>query len=278
MVAAALIAFREGLEAALIIGIVFGFLRKTGQTARNRSAWAGVFSAIAVSIALAVGIQVVGAELEGTAEQLFEGITMFLAVAMLTWMVVWMRYQSRSLKSNLEHELQQAVGRSTGQGLFAVTFMAVIREGVETALFLSAAAFTLNQTDTMLGAVIGLAAAALTGYLIYASTLRLNLRTFFSITSALLLVFAAGMMARSIHEFQEAGLLFASSAPLWNLNGLIAQDSTLGALLKALVGYNATPTLAEVVGYVAYWAFALFGVGWLIDRTLAQKTRPLPTP
>ncbi len=276
MVAAIVIAFREGLEAALIVGIVFGYLRKTGQTARNRSAWAGVIAALLASIGLAVAIQVVGAELEGPAEQIFEGVTMALAVIMLTWMIVWMRYQSRSLKSSIEHELEAAIRQSTNQGLFAVTFLAVIREGVETALFLSAAAFTLNQMDTLVGSLIGLVVAALVGYLIYASTLRLNLRVFFNVTSVLLLIFAAGMLAQSIHEFQEASLIFASAAPLWDLNHLIAQESTVGLMLKAVVGYNAAPTLPEAVGYLVYWVFALFGVRWLVDRRVTRAPRAVP--
>src|SRR5215207_246116 len=117
MIAAALIAFREGLEAALIVGIVFGYLKKTGQSAQNRYAWAGVIAAIAASFALAFGIQAIGAELEGRAEEIFEGTTMFLAVGILTWMIFWMRYQSRTLKSTLEHDIQRAIGSGQGKGL-----------------------------------------------------------------------------------------------------------------------------------------------------------------
>ena len=116
MIAAALIAFREGLEAALIVGIVFGYLKKTGQQAHYRYAWAGVLAAIGLSLALALGIQAIGMELQGPAEQLFEGITMFLAVGILTWMIFWMRYQSRTLKSTLEHDLQRALSPISGVG------------------------------------------------------------------------------------------------------------------------------------------------------------------
>ncbi|MBZ0301120.1 MAG: FTR1 family protein, partial [Anaerolineae bacterium] len=164
MLATILIAFREGLEAALIIGIVFGYLKRTGQQRYYRSVWAGALSAVLASIAVAVAIQAVGAELEGQAEQIFEGVTMILAVAVLTWMIFWMRTQARSIKSTLEHELEQAVGKNQHRGLMMVAFFAVFREGVETALFLSAASFAASGENTLLGTLIGLAVAAAIGY------------------------------------------------------------------------------------------------------------------
>jgi high-affinity iron transporter len=274
MIAALLVAFREGLEAALIVGVVFGYLKKTGQGAHYRSAWMGVLTAVAVSIVLAAGIQVIGAELEGRAEQIFEGITMFLAVGVLTWMVFWMRYQSRTLKSALERDVQDAIQSGQNRGLMAVTFLAVFREGVETALFLSAAAFATNQIDTLLGAFAGLSLAVLLGYLIFASSIRLNLRLFFNVTSVLLLVFAAGLLAHGIHEFQEGGLFITLNEHLWDTNHILDEQSTLGELLRAVIGYNGTPSLLEVIGYWAYWIFALFGVRWLVDRKVTRTMQP----
>ena len=276
MIAAGLIAFREGLEAALIVGIVVSYLRKTGQQKLTRYAWAGVALAILLSVVIAVGITALGMELEGTAEQLFEGVTILLAVGILTWMVFWMRYQSRTMKSTIEQHIQASIDSgSTGRrGLIAVTFLAVFREGVETALFLSAAAFATSEMDTLVGAIAGLLIAALVGYLIYGAALRLNLRAFFNVTSILLLVFAAGLFASGIHEFQEAGLLPIITEHLWNTNALIAGDSTLGEVLHTVVGYNASPSLLEVIGYWAYWAFALIGVRWLVDRRVERVQAP----
>ena len=273
MIAAALIAFREGLEAALIVGIVFGYLKKTGQQAHYRYAWAGVLAAIGLSLALALGIQAIGMELQGPAEQLFEGITMFLAVGILTWMIFWMRYQSRTLKSTLEHDLQRALRTDQRRGVLAATFLAVIREGVETALFLSAAAFATSGSETLIGALAGLIVAAVVGVLIYASTVRLNLRLFFNVTSVLLLLFAAGMLARGIHEFQEAGVIPMVIEHVWDTNALLDEGSTGGELLKAVLGYNATPSLLEVIGYWAYWALAFFGVRGLVDRKIALTAK-----
>src|SRR6185503_18076052 len=122
-------------------------------------AWAGVIAAILVSFAIAFGILAVGAEFEGTGEQLFEGTMMFLAVAVLTWMIFWMRYQARSLKSSIENELAEAAKTENPRGLFAVTFFAVVREGVETAIFLSAAALASDGTGTLIGSLVGLAVA-----------------------------------------------------------------------------------------------------------------------
>jgi len=275
MVVAGLIAFREGLEASLIIGIVFGYLKKTGQSGHYRYAWVGVLAAMAASFALAIGIQMIGAELEGQAEQIFEGVTMFLAVSVLTWMIFWMCYQSRTLKPALERDLQHGINSGDSRKLIAVTFLAVFREGVETALFLSAAAFAVNRIDTLLGSLVGLGIAALIGYLIYASTIRLNLKVFFKVTSLLLLLFAAGLLAHGIHEFQEAGLLFTLAENVWNTNGLIDENSTLGELLKAVLGYNGNPSLLEVIGYWGYWALVLFCIPWLVDRRVA-RTRPTP--
>jgi high-affinity iron transporter len=275
MIAALVIAFREGLEAALIIGIVFGYLKKTSQTAHRRQAWIGVIAAVAICIAIAVGLQAVGAELEGPAEPIFEGTTMLLAVAVITWMIFWMRYQSRSLKSSLEKELQRAINAGQGRGLMAVTFLAVFREGVELALFLSAAAFATNQADTLVGGLAGIGIAVLVGYLIYASVARLNLRRFFSVTSILLLIFAAGLLSLAIHEYQEVGLLPTVVEHLWNVNPILDENSPVGELLKAIVGYTASPSLLQVVGYLAYWGFAIFGIRWLVERKIARTAAPL---
>lgn len=270
--AATLITFREGLEAALIVGIVIGYLVKIGQSRRARTAWAGVATAVALSVLLAFGISAAGAELEGRAEQLFEGVTMFLAVAVLTWMIFWMRFQARFLKVSLEKEVQTAATSGQTLALFGVAFVAVFREGVETALFLSASAFAADGGGTLAGALLGLAVAAALGWLIYASTVRLNVRLFFNVTSVLLLFFAAGLLAHGVHEFQEAGLLPMTIEQVWNLNHILDEKSTLGEILKALFGYNGNPSLLEVVSYAVYWVVALVGVRWWVRRRAAQLT------
>ena len=272
LAAATLITFREGLEAALIVGIVIGYLVKIGQGRRVRTAWAGVGTAVALSALLAFGISAVGAELQGRAEQIFEGVTMFLAVGVLTWMIFWMRFQARFLKVSLEKEVQTAATSGQTLALFGVAFVAVFREGVETALFLSASAFAADGAGTLIGALLGLAIAVALGWLIYASTVRLNVRLFFNVTSVLLLFFAAGLLAHGVHEFQEASLLPMTVEHVWNLNHILDETSPLGEMMKSLFGYNGNPSLLEVISYAAYWVVALAGVRWWVGRRAARMT------
>ena len=271
MLALTLIAFREGLEAALIVGIVLGYLKKTGQSEAKRFAWAGVLGAVAVSLALAALIQVVGAELEGRTEQIFEGVTMALAVVVLTWMIFWMRTQARSLKSSVEHKLHHALDSGGGWGLAAVSFAAVVREGVETALLLSATAFASQGTAALWGIVLGLGLAVVLGYLIYASTVWLNLRQFFNVTSILLLLFAAGLLARSVLEFQEARLLPTLKEHLWDTGFLLDEASLIGQIFKTLFGYTSQPSLESVLAYAVYCLLAFWGIRWWLERR-----NPLP--
>ncbi len=261
VLASLLISFREGLEAALIIGIILGYLRKTGSARnKNRFVWIGVFSAILLSIVLAAVLQLIGLELEGQMEEVFEGATMLLAAGVLTWMIFWMRRQSRLTKSSLEHHVREATLAKDHWGLVGVAFISVFREGVETALFLTAAAFAGDGSGTLLGASLGIMAAIIAGYLIYASTSRLNLKQFFNLTSFLLLLFAAGLVAHGVHEFQEAGLLLTIKEHVWDTNAFLNENSPLGELLKTIIGYNGNPSLLEAIAYWGYWTLVLLGM------------------
>jgi len=271
MAAAALIALREGLEAALIVGIVLGYLGRIGYLEGRRSVWIGVFVAVIASLVLAFFIQLIGMELEGRAEEIFEGATMFLAVGVLTWMIFWMRTQARLVKTSLERDVQDAVETGTKWGLILVAFIAVFREGVETALFLSAAAFASSGQGILIGAALGLAAAILIGYLIYASTAKLNVKHFFNITSVLLLLFAAGLLAHGIHEFQEAGIIPTMNEHVWDTNHLLDENSDTGQMLRAVFGYNGNPSIEEVVGYIGYWVVVLIGLRLWMENRAAPK-------
>ncbi len=273
MLAGLLIALREGLEAALVVGIVHGYLRKIGKKQLSRDVWLGVILAVGSSVMLAWGIQRVGLELEGRAEQLFEGATMFLAVLVLTWMIYWMRYQARLIRSTLEKDVHQAVEAGNRRALVLVAFVAVFREGVETAIFLSAAAFATRGGATLGGALIGLGAAAVLGLAIYASTVRLPVRWFFSVTSVLLLIFAAGLLAHGVHEFQVAHVVPSLNPRLWDVTHILSEDSFVGQMLQSLAGYNGAPSLEEVLAYFSYWIFALLGIRWLVERSINRQRR-----
>lgn len=266
MLSALLIALREGLEAALIIGIVLGYLRQIGHADRAPFAWAGVTIAILASGALAVLMRFIGAELETPFEQIFEGTTIFLAVAILTWMIFWMRYQGRSMRHDIEQKIRAVATRGETWGLFGLAFVAVFREGVETALFLAANAFAADGLGTLIGALIGLAIAGTAGVLIYIYSVRLDVRLFFNVSSILLVVFAAGLVARGVAEYQEIGWLSILTNPAWDTSAWVNLDSALGSLLQALVGYNDKPSVLQVISYVGYWLVIVQAIRWFTQR------------
>ena len=266
MLSALLIALREGLEAALIVGIVLGYLKRIGRNDRLRYAWAGVGIAVTLSALIAIAMHLIGTELATPFEQIFEGTTMVLAVIVLTWMIFWMRYQARFIKSDLERQVESAVTRGAKWGLFALTFLAVFREGLETALFLAANAFAADMRGTVVGTLIGLACAVGGGILIYRYASRLNIKTFFDITSLFLVVFAAGLLAHGVAEYQEIGWLPIMTGKAWNTQWLLNNDSVLGSILRSLVGYNDKPSFLEVTTYLAYWIVVLQAVRWWTQR------------
>ena len=253
-----LLALREGVEAALIVGILFSALRKIDRPDLAPRVWWGVISAAAVSVLVAVGLTLAGASFEGAAEEIFEGFTMLAAAALLTWMILWMHRQSRFLRSKIEHDVRSALGKSGGNALFGVAFFAVVREGIELAIFLVAAGMaSSNSAQDLLGAGIGLAAAAVLGWVLFSSTRRLPLARFFQVTNILLILFAAGLVAHGVHEFNEVGWIPSIVEHVYDLNPVLSESSTAGQLLTALFGYNANPSLTEIIAYVGYFAVLL---------------------
>lgn len=264
-----LLALREGIEAALIIGILFSVLRKTNHQKLNFTVWIGGLSAIVISVLAALVLNWIGAEFEGKGEELFEGITMFLAAGILTWMVFWMRKQSIVVKQNVESSVQQATEGQGQKALFLLAFLAVAREGIELVLFLLAIRLTTNPSQELLGTGLGLFTAVLTGWIIFSTTRNLTLTRFFQVTNVLLALFAAGLVGLGIYEFNELGWIPEIIEHVWNLNSILPDQSTLGQLLKALVGYNSNPSLSQVIGYIGYFV-VLAGI-FLKNKILKQK-------
>ena len=279
MGASFVIALREGIEAALIVSIVLAYLKQIGASDRSRLVWWGTGLAIVLSAALGTAIFVAGAEFEGTAEQIFEGLVTLAAVGVLTWMIFWMRRQGARIKSELQEKVDTALV-SGGLALAGLAFFAVLREGIETALFLFAATkgtavegTAVAPATQVIGAVLGLALAVVLGVLLYRGGIRMNLRSFFRVTGLILIVVAAGLFAYSLHELQEAGWLPILEAQAFDLSASLPDDAGVGAILRGLVGYNADPTWLEVVGWAAY----LVVVGGLFLRQPVQpgtKSRP----
>jgi high-affinity iron transporter len=265
MVPAFLLGLREGIEAALIVSIVLAFLAKTGERSRFGAVWTGVGLAVVFSVAVGAGLFLTGQQLEGTAEELFEGSAMLLAVGVLTWMIFWMRRQAAGIRRTLESQVGEAVASGSTLALVALAFLAVGREGLETALFLLAAATASGVGEALLGGVIGLAAAVAVGYGIYRGSRWFDLRTFFRISGLLLIVFAAGLLSHGVHELAEAGVL-PETATVWDVSALLPHSDGLGQWLRTLFGYSATPTVLEVAVWAGYLAVAL---GYFF--------RPLPT-
>lgn len=247
-----LLSLREGIEAALIIGIVIGALRKIHRTDLAPALWWGVLSAAAVSVLAAVLLTLFGLELEGPAEKIYEGATMLLAAGILTWMIFWMSQQARTLKTELEEGVSKAAASTGRRAIFWLAFVAVVREGVELALFLTASIFATDVLQTAIGAALGLGTAVLLGWSIFAAIVRLDLRRFFQATGILLILFAAGLVAHGVHEFNEVNLIPAVVERVWDANAFLPAESILGQFMKALFGYNPTPALTEMIAYFGY--------------------------
>jgi len=259
-----ILSLREGLEAALIIGIVLGALRQMHRRDLVSAIWTGTGSAVLLSLFSAILLTRLGLELKDPAEAIFEGITMLLAAGILTWMIFWISQRARNIKAELETGVQRA--SQTGKwSLFGLAFIAVLREGVELALFLTAATFSSSAAQTILGAVLGLGTAILLGWSFFASTVRLDLRRFFQVTGFLLLLFAAGLVARGVGELIEVGWIPALIEHVWELGGVVSAESVLGETLGALFGYNVNPSLMQVLAYAVYLGTVLFGL-WVAGR------------
>jgi len=261
MVASLIITFRETLEAALVTGIVLSYLARTRQTRYNRVVYAGVASGLVAALIGAFLFSRLAEGFEGRAEQLFEGITMLLGALLLTTMILWMMRQ-RQVALELEARVAVEVAQANSWGLFSLVFLAVLREGIETVIFLGAAT-AASAGGELAGALIGIGAAIALGYVAFVGARKVNIKTFFNVTSLLLILFAAGLVAHGVHELEEAGVVPALIEHVWDINPPVNPDGSypalhengsVGGLLKSLFGYNGNPSLTEILSYVAYLA------------------------
>lgn len=278
MGAAFLITLREGIEAALIISIILAYLRQLGRMDEAPRVWWGTAGAAALSVAIGGAIFAAAGEFEGRAEALFEGLVSLFAVAVLTWMIFWMRRQAARIKSELQERVDTALAAG-GLGLAALAFVVVLREGIETALFLFATAKATAQgaggsLGQVTGATLGLVTAVILGYLLYRGGIRLNLRTFFKVTGALILVVAAGLFAFSVHEIQEAGYLAVATQTAYDVSGTLSDQDGVGAILRALIGYQDRPSVLEALA----WAGYVLVTGYLFLRPTKPARQPAPQP
>jgi len=258
MLSSLLITLREGLEAALIIGIILAYLARTGNRQGFKPVWLGTSLAVLGSLIAGASIYLLAGEFSGQTEEIFEGAAMFLAVGVLTWMIFWMRKQAINIRAHLHAQIQSVLISGSSLGLVMLAFLVVVREGIETVLFLFAATRVAESPLLFtVGGFVGLAIAIGIGYSIYKGTSRLNLRVFFNVTSLVLILFAAGLLAHGIHEFHEAGIIPPVVEHVWDINHILPEKSTFGRFLTAIAGYNGNPSLVEVVAYFGYLALAL---------------------
>ncbi|MGG5253422.1 FTR1 family iron permease [Neobacillus sp. SM06] len=261
MFAGILITLREGIEAFLVVGILLGILSKMNQRDKHRYIWIGSGAAIALSGLIAYLIQLLSINFEGTNAEIFEVVVAAIAIAILSYMVLWMNKQSKHLKSNFEKQITSALNNNQMWGLVLLAFVTIIREGIETALFLTAVNSSAKGSGLMLGAFAGLLLAAIVSYLLVKAAIRLNLRMFFLLTGSMVVVIAAGLASHVTMALQDLGILPFGNLIAWNLSSFISDESLLGKLLHAFIGYVAAPTVLQLLVYAAYIA-AMLHVLW----------------
>lgn len=257
MLANLLIGLREGLEASLVIGILIAYLVKIDRRDVLPKLWAGVIAAIALSAAIGIVLATGVGQLESPYEEILAGALSFLAAGLVTWMVFWMAKTARNMKAQLQSDVDRNLG-GAGWGLMFVAFFAVAREGIETALFIWAAATSSGDTfGGFVGALVGLAIAVSLGFLIYKGMLRLDLKKFFTWSGAFLIVVTAGVVAYGVHEWQEVGLIPGDAFKAFDVTAVIAKDSATAVILQGTVGISPVMSWGQVIAWILYVAITL---------------------
>ena len=268
-----LIGLREGLEAALVVGILVAYLVRTERTHLLRWVWAGVAVAVTVSIAFGAALTYGPKGLSFEAQELIGGSLSIVAVALITWMIFWMARTARTLRADL-HARMDTAATAGPVSVGVMALLAVGREGLETALFLWAGVrATGNTTDPLVGAVLGLAVAVVLGYLVTKGAVRLDLAKFFTWTAVLLIVVAAGVLSYGIHDLQEAGVLPGLNSLAFDVSAQIPPSSWYGTLLKGTINFSPATTWLEAFAWLAYMAAVLP----LFLRTVRVRAHVPPT-
>lgn len=272
MLAPFLVMLREGFEAALIVALVFGYLRRIDRLDLARPVWVGIGAAVGLSVAIGVVVRITLGDLQGAARLRSFAVVSLLAVIVLTWMIFWMRRQARLIKGDLEAKVDSALASSNIRlALVGVAFVAVLREGIEAALFLIALSADGGGPRLVGGAVLGLAAASVLALGVYTGGRAIPMRSFFRATGVVLIVFAAGLSARTVQFFQASGDLGS-----FNLNGVydvrsvtwLTQESEVGKFLAAILGWDPRPSIEQV----AVWVLYLVPILYLFLRNLRRRS------
>ena len=268
------IGLREGLEAALIVGIIAAFLGQQGRRDALRLVWLGTAVAVAICVGVAIVLQVISSDLPQRQQEGLETVVGALAVCMVTYMIIFMRRHARGLKKDLEGAAASALASGSSRALVAMAFLAVLREGFETAVFLLATfQASGNASTSWLGAVLGIGLAAAIGYAIYKGGVRLNLARFFRVTGLVLVVVAAGLVMTAFHTASEAGWLMVGQAQAFDLSWLVRPGTPVSSLLTGVLGIQPFPAWIEVIAWLAYLIPMVVIVAWPTGQ--ARKRGPV---
>lgn len=274
-----IIVWRESLEAVLVVGILYAYLKRVGGTGAMRYLAAGVLAGIGLSVALAYVSLKIQSELQGQALAYFQASILFVAAGLITQMVLWMEKHGRHMRRTLEHSLGHAMASKRLFGAAIVAALAVAREGAEMVMFLYGLGLAHGQhvlTHLMLGSFFGLGLALLTAWAVARGIRGLNYRLFFRTTGGLLLVLAAGLTVTGVNRLIQMGVLSPLIQPIWNSSWLLNDESTLGHVVASFTGYSAHPSLSAVLAYLGYWGVVL-GWRWYRARVFVSSS-PAPTP
>lgn len=272
MLATFLIMLREGLEAALIIAIIAMFLARMGKHDLFKYLYIGIALAATLCATIGAFFHFAGNEFPQRDQELLEGYIGLFAIAVLIWMIFWMRKAGRKIKGELEEKLTATLAQASSKQtkiLISMAFFAVLREGVESVLFLFSAGDSSN-IFSLVGAVLGLLTAVAIGVVIYKGSRKVNIAKFFHYTSIAIIIFASGLFATSLRKFAEAGVFAWMQQSAYDISHIIPNDSIFGAVFGSLFGYNDSPAVAELVGFISFLTVTL--VAFLAFKPSKSKT------
>ncbi|MEU3422615.1 iron uptake transporter permease EfeU [Streptomyces murinus] len=276
MIPTLVIGLREGLEASLIVGIIAAFLAGAGRRDALRQVWIGVVAAVLLCLAIGIGLITLSRELPQRQQEGLETVIGAFAVVMVTFMILWMNRHARGMKKELEGQAAHALAQGSARALVAMAFLAVLREGFETAVFLiSVIQNSTSVTSGTTGALIGILIAVVIGYGIYRGGLRLNLGRFFKVTGLVLVLVAAGLVMTVMHTAHEAGWLNAGQAQAVDLGWLVRPGTVVSSLLTGVLGLQPQPVVAEAVAWLVYALPMLTYVAWP-RRAARPAGKPAP--
>ena len=260
-----LVTVREGIEMALIVAILLGYLRTVGQKQHFRDIWFGVAVAAAICLAIGASLEIASAELDKRVVEAFEGFAMIFAVIVLTGMAFWMKRQSAGISRELRAQVDSALNKGSVTALVLLAATSVGREGLETTLFLFAGSRTAGSGfDFVLGGVLGFVVAAAVGVGIYQGSRWFPMKQFFQVSGAVVIILAAGLLANSVVKLYEAALLTNLGDRPWDTDHLVSITSNLGKFLHTLLGYDSAPSMTQIV---LYWGYlAIVGSAFQIGR------------